>query len=76
MMRPTNRFSPEGWLRDVFASRAVQQGQVIRRQKGDIEHYVGMPLFLREIRERGFQAVENRDQVVIFCNQAPIRRLT
>ena len=54
-MRPTNRFSPEGWLRDVFASRAVQQGQVIRRQKRDIEHYVGMPLFLREIRERGFQ---------------------
>jgi hypothetical protein len=76
MMRPTNSFSPEGWLRDVFASRAVQQGQVIRRQKRDIEHYVGMPLFLREIRERGFQAVENRDQVVIFCNQAPIRRLT
>ena len=63
-------------MRDVFASRAVQQGQVIRRQKRDIEYYVGMPLFLREIRERGFQAVENRDQVVIFCNQAPIRRLT
>lgn len=76
MMRPTNRFSPEGWFRDVFTSRAVQQGQVIRRQKRDIEYYVGMPLFLREIRERGFQAVENRDQVVIFCNQAPIRRLT
>ena len=76
MMRPTNSFSPEGWLRDVFASRAVPQGQVIRRQKRDIEYYVGMPLFLREIRERGFQAVENRDQVVIFCNQAPIRRLT
>ena len=62
-------------MRDVFTSRAVQQGQVIRRQKRDIEYYVGMPLFLREIRERGFQAVENRDQVVIFCNQAPIRRL-
>lgn len=67
--------SPEIWLRETFACKAVQHGQVVRRKKRDIEHYVGMDRFLDEIRQRGFQAVENREQVVVFCNQAPLERL-
>lgn len=62
-------------MRDIFAAKSVAQGHVIRRKRRDIERYVGMDRFVQELRERGFQAVENRGHVVIFCNPAPIRRL-
>ncbi|MFW8636576.1 aspartate aminotransferase [Cribrihabitans pelagius] len=62
-------------MRDVFQRKAVQNGQVIRRKVRDIERYAGMDVFLAEVRARGFQAVQNREQVVIFCNSAPLRRL-
>lgn len=75
MFETRTSLSPELWLRDLFASKAVQQGQVVRRKRRDIERYVGIDRFLQELEARGFRAVENRGQVVIFCNQAPIRRL-
>ena len=62
-------------MREVFACKAVQQGAVIRRQRRDIERVVGMQAFLDEVARRGFRAVENSGQVVVFCNAAPIRRL-
>lgn len=68
-------FSPEQWLNGVFSAKAVASGQVVRRKKRDIERYIGMDRFLRELSERGFQAVQNRDQIVIFCNHAPVIRL-
>ena len=75
MFASTSPFSPEIWLRDVFDCKAVTHGQVIRRKTRDIERYVGMKRFLEEVRQRGFQEVQNREQVIIFCNSAPIRRL-
>ncbi|MCE8536095.1 aspartate aminotransferase [Ruegeria pomeroyi] len=75
MFATTSPFSPEIWLRDVFDCKAVTHGQVIRRKTSDIERYVGMQRFLEEVRQRGFQAVQNREQVIVFCNSAPIRRL-
>ncbi len=58
-----------------FACKAVQNGQVVRRKLRDIERYAGMEAFLAEVRDRGFQAVQNREQVIIFCNNAPVRKL-
>jgi hypothetical protein len=75
MAHPGSVLSPEIWLRDLFSSKSVTSGQVIRRKKRDIERYAGMELFLREARARGFQVVQNREQLVIFCNRAPIQRL-
>ncbi|HBS50897.1 MAG TPA: hypothetical protein DEA05_12825 [Rhodobacteraceae bacterium] len=37
---------------------------------------VGRELFLSEIRRRGFTAVENGDQIIVFCNAQPVRLLT
>ena len=68
--------SPDGWLHDLFACKAVQQGGVIRRKTRDVDRFVGMDRFLREIDRRGFQVVENGGQLVIFCNQGPLRWLT
>lgn len=64
----------EKWIRDVFSSKAARDGQVVRRNLRDIDRYVGRERFSKELRRRGFRAVENSGQIVIFCNQEPLRR--
>ncbi|SHM00631.1 hypothetical protein SAMN05443432_104102 [Roseovarius litoreus] len=76
MQSRNSPLSPEIWLSDLFASKAVQQGAVIRRKARDVERFAGMDAFLREIDRRGYQVVENSGQLVIFCNRAPLRWLT
>jgi len=73
MRNRNSPLTPEVWLHDLFTSRAVQQGTVIRRKARDIERFVGMERFMREIHRRGFQVAENSGQIVIFCNRAPVR---
>jgi len=68
--------SPEMWLQDMFASKAVQKGSVIRRKARDVEKFVGHEMFFTEINRRGFQVIENGGQYVVFCNREPIRILT
>lgn len=67
--------SADIWLIEVFASKSVQRGEVIRRKARDIERFVGRERFNNELQRRGFRAVENAGQVIIFCNQEPIRYL-
>ncbi len=62
-------------MRDLFSSKAARDGKVIRRKSEDIERLVGWPLFTAELDRRGYHAVEKCGQVVIFCNQAPVRVL-
>ena len=76
MRNRNSPLTPEVWLHDLFTSRAVQQGTVIRRKARDIERFVGMERFMREIHRRGFQVAENSGQIIIFCNRAPVRWLT
>lgn len=76
-MRDRNSpLSPEVWLNDLFACKAVQQGGVIRRKARDVERFAGMERFMAEIHRRGYRAAENSGQIVIFCNRAPVRWLT
>ncbi len=67
--------SSDGWMNDIFSSRAAIKGQVIRRKARDIEKFVVRSAFEAELRRCGYQAVENAGQVIIFCNREPIRRL-
>jgi len=76
MQNRNSPLTPEVWLHDLFACKAVQQGGVIRRKARDIERFAGMDLFMREIHRRGYQVAENSGQIVIFCNRAPVRWLT
>jgi hypothetical protein len=48
---------------------------VVRRSLHDVDRIVGRERFLSELDRRGFQAVVNAGQVVIFCNREPLRRL-
>mgnify|MGYP005853186627 CR=1 FL=1 len=76
MQNRNSPLSPEVWLHDLFTCKAVQQGGVIRRKARDIERFVGMDLFMREIHRRGYQVAVNSGQIIIFCNRAPVRWLT
>ncbi|MBE9635829.1 N-(5'-phosphoribosyl)anthranilate isomerase [Salipiger mangrovisoli] len=64
---------PDIWLAHVFLSRAAAQGGVVRRRTRDIERIVGRERFLAELERRGFRAVENAGQTIIFCNRDPVR---
>lgn len=67
--------TPEAWFRHLFEARAALDGGVVRRKVRDMERMVGRDLFVEEIKRRGFTAVENADQVVIFCNAEEVRRI-
>lgn len=63
------------WIIDLFSARAAANGVVVRRKKRDIERYVGMKELKGALRRRGFRAIENAGQIVIFCNQEPVRAI-
>lgn len=63
---------PKKWMIHLFSSKAACQGGVVRRNLRDVERIVGWDLFCRELCRRGYRAVVNGGQVVIFCNQAPV----
>ena len=65
--------SPDAWVTHLFTAKAAREGGVVRRNLRDIERYVGRIAFEAELRRRGYHAVENAGQLIIFCNQEPIR---
>ena len=66
---------PDVFFTEVFASKAARDGAVIRRKVRDVERMIGRDIFLDEVRRRGFRAVENAGQFVVFCNSEPIWRV-
>ena len=60
--------TPERWIVQLFSARAVAEGGIVRRSAADVERRVGRKRFLHEVQRRGFRAVENAGQIVIFCN--------
>ena len=75
MQTQQSPLSAEAWLHNVFATKQVQQGGVIRRKARDVERYCGLSAFTAEVQRRGFQVVENGGQYIIFCNAEPIRQV-
>lgn len=76
MRNRNSPLSPEVWLHDLFTSKSVQDGGVIRRKARDVERFAGLEAFMDEINRRGYQVAENAGQFIIFCNRAPVRWLT
>ncbi|WP_171176761.1 N-(5'-phosphoribosyl)anthranilate isomerase [Ruegeria sp. HKCCD8929] len=73
MAKLPEHLTPELWLSQVFASNEAMRGGIVKRQVRDVERLVGRAVFAREVKRRGFQAVENGRHFVIFCNDNPIR---
>jgi hypothetical protein len=67
--------TPDRWIIQIFSARAAAEGGMIRRQIADVERLVGRDRFLMEVRRRGFRAVENSGQFIVFCNQEPVKIL-
>jgi hypothetical protein len=65
--------TPENWLRHVFSAKAARDGGVVRRKVRDVERIVGRAAFEAELRRRGYRAVENSGDIVVFCNRAPLK---
>jgi len=65
----------DAWFRHLFQSQAARDGGVVRRKVRDMERMVGRPAFQQELARRGYTAVENAGQVIIFCNAEPLRRV-
>ncbi len=73
MNHVVSRITPELWFRHLFSAQAALDGGVVRRKTRDMERIVGRDAFERELRRRGYSAVENADQIVVFCNAEPVR---
>ena len=67
--------TPDRWIIQLFSARAVAEGGIVRRSLTDVERLVGRERFLHEVRRRGFRAVENAGQVIIFCNRDDVHIL-
>jgi hypothetical protein len=65
--------TPEIWLRQMFTSHAALDGGIVRRSVRDVERIVGREPFELFVRRRGYRAVENAGQYVVFCNKDPVR---
>ncbi len=64
---------PALWMQRIFDAKSARQGGVVRRNLRDLELVVGRDAFERELRRRGYHAVINGNQVVVFCNNEPIQ---
>lgn len=67
--------SPDVWFRHLFAAKSALDGGVVRRKVRDMERMVGRDRFLAELERRGYSAVENAGQVIVFCNAEPVHVL-
>lgn len=61
------------WLRQLFGSQIAQDGGVVRRNLQDVDRIVGRADFEAELRRRGYRAIENGGQIIVFCNREPLR---
>ncbi|MEZ5755907.1 MAG: N-(5'-phosphoribosyl)anthranilate isomerase [Paracoccaceae bacterium] len=66
---------PEIWMLQLFTAKSAREGGIVRRQVRDVERIVGRTRFEGELRRRGYHAVENAGQFIIFCNNEPVRVL-
>ncbi len=60
--------TPDCWIIQLLSARAVAEGGIVRRSGADVERLVGRQRFLHEVPRRGFRAIENAGQIVVFCN--------
>ncbi len=67
--------TPDAFFADLFRTRSARTGAVVRRKVEDVERIVGRPIFLAEVRRRGFHAYENAGQFIIVCNRDPLKRV-
>ncbi|WP_238928543.1 N-(5'-phosphoribosyl)anthranilate isomerase [Alexandriicola marinus] len=74
-MTSHKRARGQDWLDQVFKSRAVETGGVIRRQIADVEREVGRAALISEVRRRNFRLIRTRAHFVIVCDPGPVQQI-
>lgn len=74
-MTSYKRARGQDWLDQVFKSRAVETGGVIRRQIADVEREVGRAALISEVRRRNFRLIRTRAHFVIVCDPGPVQQI-
>ncbi len=64
--------TPDTWIAEVFAAKAVVNGGVIRRNRHWVENEIGRDRFFAEVRARGFHLVETGHQLIVVCHTGAI----
>ena len=73
-MQDTYRvITPDQFFHQLFGSHSARKGGVVRRAVRDVERVIGRDAFRKELARRGYHAIENAGQFVVFCNSEPIR---
>ena len=75
MARVFHTVSPEFWMQQIFDVKSARTGGVVRRKLRDVERNVGLARLQAEVERRGYHAVMNGEQIIIFCNNEPVRLL-
>ena len=63
------------WLRQLFDAKSARTGGVVRRRLRDVEDIVGLDSFHDEVARRGYTAITDGHQVVVFCHAGGVRRI-
>lgn len=75
MTQGSGFITAEKWLRHMFSAQSAAAGGIVRRKVRDVERIVGREQFISELKRRGFHAVENSGQFIVFCNQEPVEHI-
>lgn len=57
------------WIDQIFDAASANNGNVVRRNRSDVEKYASIGELVQEVRSRGFHLLETGEQLVILCNQ-------
>lgn len=63
--------APEGWLFQMFSAKAAREGGIVRRSARSRKDRRPQGVRRRTAR-RGYHAVENRGQIVVFSNDVSV----
>ena len=74
-MPPAVHMHPEDWIDQIFATKSVVKGGVIRRAVRWVDNEIGIERFKNEVRLDGFHLLEGGGQFIVIYNPAPIRKL-
>jgi hypothetical protein len=77
MIRPLPPAVPNPvWLHQVFQTKSVANGGIVRRSVRDIEREIGRDPLIAEVRRRGFHLLECGGQFIVVCNTGQLRVIT
>jgi hypothetical protein len=61
------------YLDEMFQAKAVKEGGIVRRYKGNVDRFVPFHRLLSRVQREKFHLVEVGDQYIIICNPGQIK---